>query len=283
MQLGINTMVWSGRFTAADLPLLDRLRAWGYSAVEFPVFDFVNFDCAMARRAAADAGLALTLSSAMPSNLHIGSDDPSLRRRTCDWLAHALERTADCGARLLCGPMYAPVGYLPGRRRTDVEWAHAVESLRTLGSMIEGLPVRLAIEPLNRFETYFLNTAAEARALCEASASPSIGVLFDTFHSNIEEASFDDALDALGPRLFHVHLSENNRGVPGDGHIPFGQIVASLHRRGYDGLAVVESFASTIPEIAAATAMWRDYAASPDEFARRAAGHLLPLLRRHLS
>jgi D-psicose/D-tagatose/L-ribulose 3-epimerase len=278
IQLGINTMVWAGSFTPADFPLLDRLPAWGYGAVELPVFDFAHFEAAAVRRAVAGRGLTLTLTSALPRDLHLGAEDAHVRRRTCDWLAHALDRTAECGARLLAGPMYAPVGYLPGWRRTEAEWAHAVESLQQLDRMVGGIPARLAIEPLNRYETYFLNTTAEARALCDAAASPLTGVLFDTFHANIEESSFDAALDAAGPRLLHVHLSENHRGVPGSGHIPFAAVVEALRRRGYTGLAVVESFASTIPEIAAATAMWRDYAASPDDFARRSAEYLGPLL-----
>lgn len=278
IQLGINTMVWAGSFTPADFPLLDRLRAWGYGSVELPVFDFVHFEAAAVRRAVADAGLALTLSSALPQDLHLASEDAGVRRRTVEWLAHALDCTAECGARLLAGPMYAPVGYLPGRRRTEAEWARAIEALQQLDLITRRIPARLAIEPLNRFETYFLNTTAEARALCDAVASPMIGVLFDTFHANIEESSFDEALAASGSRLLHVHLSENHRGVPGSGHIPFAAILSALHRRGYVGLAVVESFASTIPEIAAATAMWRDYADSPDEFARRSAKYLGPLI-----
>jgi D-psicose/D-tagatose/L-ribulose 3-epimerase len=146
-----------------------------------------------------------------------------------------------------------------------------------LGATIAGCGVRIAVEPLNRFETWFLNTAEDARRLGDEIGSDSIGTLFDTFHAGIEENNISAALASLEGRLFHVHLSENNRGIPGCGHVPFAAVMETLRTMRYSGHAVVESFASSIPEIARATAMWRDYASSPDDFAMRAIGNLRPL------
>jgi D-psicose/D-tagatose/L-ribulose 3-epimerase len=274
IRLGINTMVWSGAVPAPRSGLFERLRAWGYEAVEVPVFDFAAFDAVPLGRAAADAGLALSVSSALPSNLSLAGSDPNIRRETRCWLQTAVEKTAAAGGSILAGPLYLPVGLLAGRRRSEDEWSRAVDELRALTPAIRGSGVRIAIEPLNRFETYFLNTAADARRLCDQVADDSVGALFDTFHANIEEDSIEDAIRALGASLIHVHLSENHRGVPGSGHVPFRLVSDTLASRGYTGLAIVESFASSIPEIAAATAMWRDYAASPDDFARRSVENL---------
>jgi D-psicose/D-tagatose/L-ribulose 3-epimerase len=229
------------------------------------------------RREVANAGLALTVTTALPSDRHIAGEEEGVRRRTREWLRVALEKVTEAGGRMLAGPIYSPVGYLPGRRRTDAEWRRAVDELRQLEWSADG--ARLAIEPLNRFETYFLNTAADGRRLCDEIGNPRIGILFDTFHANIEEKSIAGAIAEIGPRLLHVHLCENDRGVPGSGHIPFREVIGALRQQGYGGLVVVESFASTIQEIAAATAMWRDYAPSPDAFAEGAARYLAPLLK----
>jgi D-psicose/D-tagatose/L-ribulose 3-epimerase len=277
IRLGINTMIWSGRFAEKEFPLLEKIRAWGYEAVELPLFDFAAVDVKPLRRAVADSGLALTVSSALPAGLSLVSADAVVRRATREWLRQAVEIVGAIGGTLLAGPMYAPVGELPGHRRTESEWRWAVDEYKRLGSMIEGGGVRIAVEPLNRFETWFLNTAEDARKLGEEIGSESIGTLFDTFHAGIEEDSIAVALASLEGRLFHVHLSENNRGIPGRGHIPFTAVMETLRAMRYSGHAVVESFASAIPEIARATAMWRDYASSPDEFAMQAIGNLRPL------
>jgi D-psicose/D-tagatose/L-ribulose 3-epimerase len=277
IRLGINTMVWSGRFDECQYPLLEQLRYWGYEVVEIPIFDFASLDPVPLRDVLSSSGLAVTVSSALPSDLSLVSDDIEIRRKTRGWLQTAVEKVAAIGGTLLAGPMYAPVGYLPGHRRSDSEWKRTIDEFQELGRAIRGSNVRFAIEPLNRFETYFLNTAEEARRFCEQIADPSVGVLFDTFHANIEEENIPAAFRSLGCWLIHVHLSENHRGIPGSGHVPFREVADALNTLEYDGCAVVESFASSIPELARATAMWRDFAASPDEFARRSLENMRPM------
>jgi D-psicose/D-tagatose/L-ribulose 3-epimerase len=276
IRLGVNTMVWSGGYDGRQIELCERIRGWGYQVMELPVFDFDAVDPAPVRRALAAAGLRLTVTSAMPPGLSMISADAAVRRRARGWLVHAARKTAEMGGTILAGPMYHPVGDLPGRRRTAAEWDYAVAGYRALAHAAESSGARIAIEPLNRFEAYFLNTAADARRLCDEIGSDAVGVLYDTFHANIEERDIVGALGTLGPRLMHVHLSENDRGIPGTGHVPFGPLADALARMNYDGCAVVESFAGSIPELARSTAMWRDYAESPDEFARRAIENLRP-------
>jgi len=277
IRLGINTMVWSGACGESELSLFERIRKWGYDAVELPIFDFTAVNRDLVRRAAADSGLALTVTSALPSGLSLVSADEATRERTRRWIEAAVETTAALGSTILAGPLYLPVGEISGSRRTAAQWKWAVDEFRKLGEAIRGSGARVAVEPLNRFETYFLNIAADARRLCEEVSDPSIGVLFDTFHANIEEDDPLAALRSLGRHLLHVHLSENQRGVPGSGHVPFAAAARVLNEMEYSGFAVVESFAASIPEIARATAMWRDFAASPDEFARQALQNLRPL------
>lgn len=275
--LGINTMVWSGGYEERQLGLFERIRHWGYTVVELPVFDVGAVNPIPIRHALTDAGLSLTVSSALPAGLSLVSADAATRTRTRCWLQSAVEKVASMGGSILAGPLYLPVGELPGRRRTTSEWSRAADEYRLLGAAIRDSGTRVALEPINRFETYFLNTAGDACRLCDEVASESVGVLFDTFHANIEEEDPVAALRSLGRHLIHVHLSENHRGIPGSGHVPFPDVARALDDLGYSGYAVIESFASTIPELARATAMWRDYASSPDEFARRSIENMRPL------
>lgn len=265
--LGINTMVWTGSFSAGNLTLLDTIRAAGFEVAELGIFDFPALDCRAVRSALEQNALACTATSALPEDMSLLDSDPAVRHRTVEWLRRAAETVAQVGASVLAGPFYAPVGYLPGRRRTADEWNYAVEGLRRVGESIAGTGVRLAIEPLNRFETYFLNTAADALRLYQEVGHRSVGVLFDTFHANVEEKDIPAALESVGPALYHVHLSENDRGVPGSGHVPFRAVFNNLRSVDFRGAAVVESFATTIPEIARAAAIWRDLYPSSDRFA----------------
>ena len=164
---GINTMVWSGGYDERQLGLLTRIRDWGYEVVELPVFDFAIVDPAPVRHALADTGLALTVTSAMPPDSSMVSPDAATRMRTRCWLQAAMDKVAAMGGSILAGPMYVPVGELPGRRRTTSEWSWAVDEYRSLAAATRGSGTRLALEPLNRFETCFLNTACDARRLCD--------------------------------------------------------------------------------------------------------------------
>lgn len=274
ISLGINTMVWTGNFSVRNLALLDTIRAAGFDVAELAVFDFPALDCKAVRSALQANALACTATSALPEDLSLLDAGAEVRRRTVEWLRRAVETVAQVGASVLAGPFYAPVGFLPGRRRTTDEWNYAVEGLRQVGEAIAGSGVRLAIEPLNRFETYFLNTAADALRLCREVDHPAVGILFDTFHANVEEKDIPVALQLLGAALYHVHLSENDRGIPGTGHVPFAQVFDALKQMNYAGAAVVESFATTIPEIARAAAIWRDLYPSSDSFAADSAAFL---------
>jgi D-psicose/D-tagatose/L-ribulose 3-epimerase len=163
--------------------------------------------------------------------------------------------------------MYSPVGYLPGRRRTPEEWKRAVDFYRELGPVLARHGVTLALEPLNRFETFFLNTAADAAALAVEVGHPNIGLLIDTFHSNIEEKSVADAYRVAGPYLRHVHTCENDRGTPGSGHVEWDGVFRALRELRYDGWLTIESFGFSLGGISAAASIWRDLAPTPDSIA----------------
>lgn len=278
MKLGVNGFLWTAAFGPQHVELLAKVKAWGFDGFEIPIFDPAALNAAAIRTALQQYGLEPLLCTILPAGLSCIDEDAQVRRRTVDHLASCAAFAAEIGAKRMAGPVYAPVGYLPGRRRTAAEWERAVECLRAVAPALRANDVTLAVEPLNRFETYFLNTAADAAALSEAVADRSVGVLLDTFHGNIEEKSLPAACTLLGAHLHHVHISENDRGIPGTGHVDFVSILDRLRALQYEGYLVIESFGSTVKEIATAAAIWRDLAPSADSIASEGVSYLRRLL-----
>ncbi|HXW05116.1 MAG TPA: sugar phosphate isomerase/epimerase [Vicinamibacterales bacterium] len=267
MKFGVNTFIWSEAFDRSNLPLLPRIKSWGFDGVEVPLFRPGEFPAAEIRRGLEEHGLECTVCSVLLDGLSLISDDGDLRRRTQLHLRDVAKAAAEAGAKVVAGPLYCPVGYLPGRRRTPEEWKRAVEGYQSLGDTLASHGVTLAIEPLNRFETFFLNTAADAAALAAEIDHPNIGILFDTFHANIEEKDIGAGFRRIGRHLRHVHTCENDRGVPGSGHVEWSGVFQALREIGYDGWLTIESFGFALPNLSAAAAIWRDIEPSPESIA----------------
>ena len=177
----------------------------------------------------------------------------------------------------MAGPLYSPVGYLPGRRRNNDEWKRLVEAYQNLSGDLERSGVTIAIEPLNRYETYFLNTAEDASRLSADIGHKNVGILFDTYHANIEEKNIPDAIRKLGPHLKHFHSCENDRGIPGSGHIDWPPIFQALNDVKYDKWLTIESFGFAVGAISAAASIWRDLAPEAEDIAFKG----LPFLKNH--
>jgi D-psicose/D-tagatose/L-ribulose 3-epimerase len=267
MKFAANALIWTTEFDRRSFSVLPRLRAQGFDGFEVPVFEPAKLQAGSIRRALAENDLECTVCAILPRGMNPTSEDAEIRRQSRQHLADTIKLAADLGSNLVAGPVYSPVGYLPGRRRTSDEWQWAVECFQSLGEILRSHQIDLALEPLNRFETYFLNTAADAIKFCEAINDSSIGVLLDTFHTNIEEKDVAAAFRTTGKRLKHVHACENDRGVPGTGHVDFAGIAAALKEIRYEGWITIESFGYSHKELAAAAAIWRDLAPTPESVA----------------
>jgi D-psicose/D-tagatose/L-ribulose 3-epimerase len=277
MKFGINTLLWGARVGQPDFDRLPAIREAGFHGIEVPIFDPSDFPAAALRRAVDGAGLECTAVTIIPRGLGLGDPDPTARRGAQEHLRAVIGQVADAGIGLLSGPMYFPVGYLPGRRRTGDEWARVVEGWQRLAPVAADADLEIGIEPLNRFETYFLNTAADGAAFCDAVAHPAVGLLIDTFHANIEEKTIGGALRAAGRHLKHLHTCENDRGIPGSGHVAWQEFFDTIGQLGYDRWLTIESFGFAAGALSAAAAIWRDLAPTDDaiafegiEFLRRA-------------
>jgi D-psicose/D-tagatose/L-ribulose 3-epimerase len=186
--------------------------------------------------------------------------------------------TASLGAKLLGGPLYAPIGYFTGQRPTADEWRWATEAFQSVGETLNACDVTLSIEPVNRSETFFLRTAKEALALCQAVDHPRIGVTIDTFHANIEEKNPAGAVRSLGDHLRHMHISENDRSLLGHGHVDFPGIVDALRTIGYQGYLMIEGF-GFLPEVKDGPGtLWAECNVSPMEIASQGTAYLRSLL-----
>lgn len=267
MKIGVNLLLWTGGFTDENVPLLDTAASMGYDGVEIPVFTTEGITGSTVRKALGDTGLGCTISSVMAPGASLIDPDSSARQRGVDFLRSVVDLAAEMGAEVVCGPIYSPVGHLVGRGRTSEEWRWCVDALAQVAPHAESAGVLLAVEPLNRFETYFLNIVSDVLRLAADVGSPALGVHFDTFHANIEEKDPVGALRACGDRVYHFHCSENDRGPVGTGHVDWEGMVSALREIGYDRWLVVESFLPVIKEIAAAASIWRELSPTPEALA----------------
>lgn len=254
-------MVWSGNVGAEELALFPQIKAMGYDGVEIPIFAPEAIDVPKVKTALAASGLVCTTSTAMAGGLSL--IDADVQADSIEWLQSVVQVAAALGSTVLCGPMPVPVGELRGRGYTQAEWDTCVQSLRAVGNVAESEGVSLALEPLNRFETFMFNTTDDGIRLCEEVDSPAVGLLLDTFHMHMEEKSTTDAIRRAGHHIKHFHCSENDRGTVGTGQVPWTGVFQALDDIDYHDWLVVESFNAVIPELAGATCIWRPLAESP--------------------
>lgn len=268
MLLGINMLLWTPHVGENHLRLCENLKRLGYDGVELPIFSGSPESYARLGAQLADIGLRVTAVGVLPGPAcDVTSDDPTIHAAGVDFIKWMIDCTAAARGEVLCGPFYQPLGLFDGGAPTEIAFDNVARAHRIAASYAAQRSVKLAIEPLNRFECNLVNTVERAADLVRAVGQPGYGILYDTFHVNIEEKQPIEAIDAAIAAINHVHLSENDRGTPGKGHIPWKQTLAAFKRHGYAGWYVIEAFGRSLPEIAATTRVWRDLSASLDEVA----------------
>lgn len=268
--IGINTFVWASPLTTADIATLaPKAARLGFDLFEMPIEGTGDIDYPRAAAICRDHGLKVSVCAAMGPDRDLVHPDTAIRDNGMAYIRHCIEATEALGGQLLVGPIYSAVGRTwmcsteERQRDTDL----LVSQLQALSRQAGDHGVTLGIEPLNRFETSFINLAAQVNEVVDRVDHPSCKVLLDTFHMNIEEQSIGDAIRATGDRLCHVHACENDRGTPGSGHMPWQDLKQGLADINYGGAVVIESFASTVKTIARAAAIWRPLAPSQDALA----------------
>lgn len=260
MKVGFNMLLWTGHVTDEDLPMLKAIKKVGFDGVEIPVFGGEVADFKKVGKAIKDNGLGCTSVTVIPDEEHNPiSSDSKHRAASVDYLKWAIECSAALGSEVLCGPFYQPLGVFTGVGPTEEEKKRAADVHKRVAEDAAAANVALGIEFLNRFECYFLNTMADAADYVKRVNHPNVGVLYDTFHANIEEKDPVGAITKHISAINHVHISENDRGTPGKGHIDWAGTFKALRSGGYDGWLVIEAFGRALPDLAAATRVWRDF------------------------
>lgn len=276
MRYGVHAGLWMARWTDDIAPILRTVADLGFDGVEISLLGMTDDKAAALARLIRDHGLSVTCSDGLSRAADITSEDPDVRAAGLAHLRWAIRTVAALGGAGLAGVVYAPWGVFDHARKTRRR-ALSAEMLAQVDGDLRDHGVRLGIEAINRFETDLVNTAQEAVTLAQATGSPHIGVLLDSFHLNIEEKDIIAAIALAGDRLFHFHVSDNDRGVPGSGHVPWDGVREGLRAAAYDGWIVAEMFVKAGTPAGADLNIWRDI--EPD--ATSAAAAALAFMRGH--
>ena len=269
MKIGMNLLLWTGHVGEEHVPVLRALKETGFDGVEVPLFDVT--DTAHYRWLAGvldDIGLARTVVAIIPDEAHSPiSPEPAHRQGGVDHLKRVIECSEALGGEVLAGPWFQPLGVFTGEMPSETELQRCAEVHRQIVPLARQAGITCALEPLNRFEAHLLNTCEQAIAYAARVPEGGFGILYDTFHAHIEEKDPIAALRALHASgcLTHVHISENDRGTPGRGHAKIRETIIELKGLGYDDWLTIEAFGRSVPELAAATRVWRNFFANPEE------------------
>ena len=280
MKIGMNLLLWTDTVTPEHDGLLEQLKAIGFDGVEIPIFngaDTTPYE-RLGKRLK-DLGLGATAVTVMSPQANPISPDAEVREAAVDYLDGVLACCAAAGAETLVGPLHSALGHFSGAGPTDEEFKLGVDTLQKAAEKAKAHGVMLACEYLNRFENYFLTTAAGTARFVDAVGHPSCRMMYDSFHAHIEEKGQRSAIETAGDRIVHAHVSENDRGTPGTGQVDWDGYFAGLKAVGFDGWYTIEAFGRALPALAAATKVWRDLFPDPMGLCRE--GHAF--IRQRLS
>lgn len=270
MKYGMNLLLWTGEMNDDMIPVVESLKEMGYDGVELPLFAYdIDLHTKWGERLDS-IGLERTIVTVRGEEDNPISSDPAVRALGVANNKEALDNAAAVGAQNLVGPYHSALGIFSGAGPTADEWKWGVDSMRLVAEHAGSVGVMLGVECLNRFETYLLNTHSDAARFVREVDHPNCRMMYDTFHSNIEEKNIADAIRSCQDVLTHVHISENDRSTPGTGNVNWQENFDTLMEIGYDGWMVVEAFGLALPEIAAATKIWRRMYDSEEQLARDA-------------
>ena len=274
MKFGMNLLLWTGAMNDDMIPVVASLKEMGYDGVEVPVIeDYIDHYPQWGSRLQ-EMGLECTAVTVRGEEDNPISSDPAIRALGVENNKRALDNAAAAGAIRLVGPYHSALGVFSGQGPTEDEWKWGVDSMRQVAEHAETVGITLGVEALNRFETYLLNTHADSARFVREVNHPNARMMYDTFHANIEEKDIAQAIRDCHDVCALVHISENDRSTPGSGNVDWDTNFNTLKEVGYDGWMVVEAFGLALPELVAATKIWRRMYESEEQLASDALGFM---------
>jgi len=266
---GLELLLWTGSFTEDDMKLIGHAKELGFDGVEILINHPEEFPIDETKAALKDNDMGVNFAVVLNDETNTISPDAEARKKGLDFLkksidvAHAVSG-GDCG---IGGVNYCAWGYFTGAQRTEQEWEWGVTNYREACRYAGDKGITLCVEAVNRFETHFINIAADAVAFCKDVGEPNAKVHLDAYHMIREEKDFHKAIVDTGSYLGYFHACENERGIPGTGLVPWETVYQALKDIDYQGWITIESFTPDLPEIARLTAIWRKHAPSADALA----------------
>jgi D-psicose/D-tagatose/L-ribulose 3-epimerase len=279
MRYAVHAYAWTSSWSNDDLPIIDHAADLGLDAVEIPLMELDAVDPQTIRARAQGVGVDLITSVACSEDADPSSEDDGVRRAARDFLQRCVDATAAMGATLFTGVTYSALGRRLTRRPDTADMRRAADVLRPVAVHAADRGVTVGIEPVNRYESFLVNTAGQAVELMELIGEPGVGIHLDAYHMNIEEDDFRTPVELVADNLVHFHLSESHRGVPGRGTVDWEGIMGALGDTGYSGYVGLESFAEVSNAMRGATCIWRDLAPSSDVVVREGLAYLKGLER----
>lgn len=279
-KIGFNVLAWSAVITDNLKPAVERLKAIGYDGVEFFVGAPDKEAYKWMGHFTRELGLEVTAVFVVGKDENPISESKAVRAKALDRIKWGIERAYDLNSKIFCGPFHSAHGYLAQHAPIDEEYKWSAEILHQAGEYAAQANITLALEALNRFECYLCNTIEQLTKLLSLTAHPNVKAMFDTHHANIEEKTFADAITTIAPHLAHVHISENDRGTPGDGHVNFDETFSSLAKINYDGWFTIEAFSRNDPDFANAIGVWREYS-KPWDIAEKGLEFIKKMKQKH--
>lgn len=258
-KIGFNVLAWSANVSEDLLPIIERLKNIGYDGVEFFVGGADKKACKSVGKYAAALGLGVTTVTVVSPEANPISESALVRAKGLEDIKIAIDRSFDLGATILCGPFHSAHAHFAGHPALEEEFKWSAEVLYEAGEYAKQANIMLGLEALNRFECYLCNTMESLKKLVEITNHPNVKAMFDTHHANMEEKKYANAIQTIAPHLRHVHISENDRGTPGDGHINFDDTFSTLAKINYKGWLTIEAFSRNDPDFANAINVWREY------------------------
>lgn len=269
ISFAVSTWLWTSPFKTETTELFSKIKSKGFDAVEIPVEYPELIDAKKVKAALDNFGLKPIVCGAFGPSRDLTHDDPSVHKNCIDYIIHCFDLANAWDAKFVAGPMYSAVGKarMVSNEQRKIEWNRAVTNLKKVSQLAGERGLEIALEPLNRFESDLVNTAADVKRLIQDVNHPAAKVLLDGFHMSIEERDLEQAVLTVGDKLIHVQVSENYRGTPGTGQTPWQSLKNGLTKINYKGAVSIESFTPEIKELAGAVCIWRNLAESQDEFA----------------
>ena len=265
MKLGIHAYEWCSEWSDKTLGIIDTVRNLGFDFIEIPLMRLDLFD-PKAVKERLDGFEVCTSNVLLSDDVDITSFDPDIRKNGVDYLKSCVLASAEAGAKMFSGVIYSQYMKNAKCMPTEAEWEFSASSLKEVARYAASLGVSIAVEPVTRYESYLLNTSEQARKLIGMIDEPNAFVHLDSYHMNVEEKSFHGAVITAGDKLSNFHMCENDRGIPGTGHIDWDGIFRGFKEVGFSGYLGFEGFSDCTDNMS--TWVWRKLAPDGDTFVR---------------